>query len=305
MSGAGACAGGVGAGGVGAAGGAVDSAAALGRGRTASGGRPLVASDLDRTLIYSARAFWLEMVDADAPPFVVSEVYLGAPISFMTRVAEDLLGAVTVAADFVPVTTRTVAQYQRVRLIGGVPEYAVTSNGGTILHRGVVDDAWSAHLRAETVRACAPLGEIEAILMQKALAPWILRVHNAEDLFLYAIVERDLMPSDDLAALAARCAERGWTVSVQGRKLYCVPSTVDKRTAVAEVARRLGSSTVLALGDSLLDAGMLQDAARAFRPAHGELHDAGFTAEHLTVTASRGVLAGEELLALVVAALRA
>jgi len=265
--------------------------------------RVLVASDLDRTLIYSARAFWLTTADDEAPSFVVSEIHQGAPISFMTRESERLLSRIIELGSFVPVTTRTVAQYHRVQLPGGVPEYAVTSNGGTILLNGKIDDEWGDSLRVRTAAACAPLREIEEILLEKTVAPWILRLHDAEHLFLYAIVERDLMPSDDLRFLTERCRALGWLVSVQGRKLYCVPSTIDKKSAVAEVRRRLGADSSVALGDSLLDAEMLLDATLAFRPAHGELHDAGFTADTLGVTASRGVLAGEELLGLTLDAL--
>ncbi|WGZ79689.1 hypothetical protein [Arthrobacter sp. EM1] len=47
---------------------------------------------------------------------VVSEVYNAAPLSFMTRAAEDLLAGIVERSHFVPVTTRTQAQFARVRL---------------------------------------------------------------------------------------------------------------------------------------------------------------------------------------------
>ena len=257
---------------------------------------PLFASDLDRTLIYSARAFWLTMPDAEAPRIVVSEVYQGAPLSFMTRAAEQLLLDLSATSTVVPVTTRTVAQYSRVRLPGPVPHFAVTTNGGTILVDGVADAAWSSLLTAHLDERAAPLPEVRAMLEDPAAATWILRVHTAEDLFVYAIIDRDAMPAEWIADLHKRCLAAGWTVSVQGRKLYCVPQPVNKSSAVAEVRRRLGEPTVLAAGDSLLDARMLEEADIAFRPAHGELHEAEFARENLTVTDTAGILAGEELL---------
>jgi hypothetical protein len=260
---------------------------------------PLFASDLDRTLVYSPRAFWLETADADAPPIVVSEIYQGVPISFMTRAAESLLLELTSLTAFVPVTTRTIAQYSRIRLPGGVPRFAVTTNGGVILVDGVPDAAWSKSLREHLSTAAAPLAEIGALLADPLAADWILRVHDAEDLFVYAIVDREAMPAEWIAALQEHCLALGWTVSVQGRKLYCVPLAVDKSSAVAEVRHRLGDPSVFAAGDSLLDRRMLEEADVALRPAHGELHDEGFEHANLTVTESRGILAGEELLALV------
>ena len=53
---------------------------------------------------------------------------------------------------------------------------------------------------------------------------------------------------------------------------------------------RTGARTLLAAGDSLLDAD------RAVRPAHGELHDTGFTRDGLAVTSASGGAAGAELL---------
>ncbi|RFA23559.1 HAD family hydrolase [Subtercola boreus] len=262
----------------------------------------LVACDLDRTLIYSAKAFWLETPDPLAPRIVVAELYNGVPISFLTRASEDLLLALRALAEFVPVTTRTVAQYQRVQLPGAVPSFAVTSNGGVILVDGVPDAAWGAAVRHRLSEEAAPIGEVTALLADHSAAAWITKLNNAENLFVYAIVDRELMPAAWLAALEARCLGLGWTVSVQGRKLYCVPNPVTKSAAVAEVRRRLGAARVLAAGDSLLDAPMLEQADLAFRPAHGELHDAGFTAPNLTVTAATGILAGEELLRLLTAA---
>ncbi|MCQ9162466.1 HAD family hydrolase [Arthrobacter sp. STN4] len=257
----------------------------------------LAACDLDRTLIYSKNALWLPGPDKDAPALVVAEVYDGAPLSFMTRAAEDLLLKLSAAAAFVPVTTRTQAQYERVQLPGPAPEYAITTNGGKLLHRGVPDPGWRRHLAARIAADCAPLESVEARLAGPAHAGWILRVHRAEDLFVYAIVDRGAMPAAFLEQLQAECAAAGWTVSLQGRKLYCVPAPVTKGGALDEVARRTGAGTILAAGDSLLDADLLARADVAFRPLHGELHDAGHQAPNLFPTTVRGVLAGEEILA--------
>ncbi|MFD1213619.1 HAD family hydrolase [Arthrobacter sp. GCM10027362] len=255
----------------------------------------LVCCDLDRTLVYSANALLLEGEDRMAPALAVAEVYQGRPLSFLTRGAELLLAEVAAACTFVPVTTRTVAQYQRIRLPGPPPRYAVTTNGGRILVDGVPDPAWTAHLWQKLVSRCSPLAEIAAELARPEYAPWLLRLRDAEELFIYAIVERDALPAEDLAGLELWCAERGWTVSLQGRKLYCVPEAITKEAAVAEVAVRSGGSPLIAAGDSLLDRGMLLAADHALRPAHGELEAAGFRAPQLAVTAARGVLAGEEI----------
>jgi phosphoserine phosphatase len=256
---------------------------------------PVVCCDLDRTLIYSAGALLLEDEDRLAPALVVAEVYQGRPQSFLTRSAAELLAEIAAACVFVPATTRTLAQYQRIRLPGPPPRYAVTTNGGRILVDGEPDRAWSAYLDRKLAGSCAPLAEIAARLALPRYAPWMLRLRDAEELFAYAIVERDLLDPADLAGLQLWCADRGWTVSLQGRKLYCVPRALTKEAAIAEILRRSGAGPLVAAGDSLLDRGMLLAADHAFRPAHGELETAGFSAPQLAVTAARGVLAGEEI----------
>lgn len=262
----------------------------------------LVACDLDRTLIYSPKAFWLETEDPDAPPIIVSELWNGVPISFMTRESERLLIALREVATFMPVTTRTVAQYQRVQLPGGEPAFAITSNGGEILVDGVPDTGWREHVRRHLHEASAPLSELIAMHDELSTAAWILKTNVADELFVYSIVDREAIPEGWLDEFEQRCVDLGWTVSLQGRKLYCVPRTLTKHDAVAEVARRLDGPLVLAAGDSLLDQSMLEWADLAFRPAHGELEEEGFRSGTLTVTEGRGILAGEELLRLMTTA---
>jgi phosphoserine phosphatase len=263
----------------------------------------LLACDLDRTLIYSANALLLGMDDSAAPSLVVCEIYRGVPISFMTRRAETLLAGLAATDDFVPVTTRTVAQFQRVQL-GATPRYAITTNGGVLLRDGAIDEEWRSRVSLAVDERSAPLAEVEALLLEAAASPFVLRVHRAEDLFVYAIVDREIIPESWLHDFSARCRELGWTVSLQGRKLYSVPVAVTKAAAVTELRRRLGAETVIAAGDSELDRAMLAEADIAFRPAHGELDDAGYGAPNLTVTDARGVLAGEEILERMSAATR-
>jgi hypothetical protein len=256
----------------------------------------VVACDLDRTLIYSPKAFWLQTPDELAPALVVVELYQGVPISFMTLTAQQLLLRLAAETTFVPVTTRTMAQYRRVQLPGPAPEYAVTSNGGVLLCGGEPDASWRSAIASRTAATCAPLPVVHAFLTDPAFGAWILNLRIAEDLFVYAIVDRQTLPADFVPELDQRCRAVGWRVSLQGRKLYCVPEPVSKQAAVAEVRRRTGAALVIAAGDSLLDQHMLDDADLAIRPAHGELADRDYRAANLSVTALGGVLAGAEIL---------
>ncbi|MGY0062177.1 HAD family hydrolase [Streptomyces sp. LZ34] len=256
----------------------------------------LIASDLDRTLIYSAAALDLRMPDAEAPRLLCVEVYGHQPLSYMTETAAGLLAELARGAVFVPTTTRTREQYGRVRLPGPAPRFAICANGGHLLVDGESDPDWQASVRARLAAACAPLEEVRAHLVRTADPAWLLKERVAEDLFAYLVVERALLPGAYVKELTAWAEERGWTVSLQGRKIYAVPKPLTKSAAVAEIARRTGAREVLGAGDSLLDADLLLAADRAWRPGHGELADEGWTAPHVTALRERGVAAGEEIL---------
>lgn len=250
--------------------------------------------DLDRTVIYSAAALDLPMPDHQAPRLLCVEVYQGAPLSFMTEAGVAAFTALREVAEIVPTTTRTPEQLARVHLPGAAPRYAIAANGGCLLVDGVPDPDWAGTVR-ERLTGCAPLAQVQQHLAAVS-GGFVLNRRTASELFCYAVVERAALPAGWVEDLAGWCAERGWTVSLQGRKVYAVPRELTKSAAAREVVARTGAHTLLAAGDSLLDADLLAAADRAVRPAHGELHDTGFALGTLSVTAARGVAAGTELL---------
>lgn len=255
----------------------------------------LVASDLDRTLIYSSAALALTMPDARAPRLLCVEVHESRPLSYMTETAAQLLTDLGDAAVFVPTTTRTRKQYQRINLPGPAPTYAICANGGHLLVDGVSDPAWHARVTARLKGECAPLDEVRKHMAATSDPSWVRKYRVAEDLFAYLVVERELLPEEWVKELAVWAENRGWTVSLQGRKVYAVPKPLTKSAAMHEVARRTGAELTLAAGDSLLDADLLLAADRGWRPGHGELADIGWTGPAITALPERGVAAGERI----------
>ena len=250
---------------------------------------PLVAVDLDQTVVFSRRAA------GAAGPSVVVEHLDGEPLSSMTVGAVAAYRELAAVATLVPVTTRTVAQYARIAL-PVPPAYAVCANGGVLLRDGVRDEEWAAWVLARCEMS-APLGEVLRLL-DPAL-PWVRLVRTAEDLFAYLVAhDRAGIPAGWLEELAAALLPLGWTASLQGRKVYAVPDGLSKAAAALRLREQLGGPVLLAAGDSVLDRPLLELAVAsggaAVRPAHGELHDLGFVGAHVT-TASGG-RAGEELL---------
>ncbi len=259
----------------------------------------LIACDLDQTLIYSARALRLTGADKEAPAMLSVEVIDGRPMSFMILEATQLLTKLSAEHPFVPCTTRTIEQFKRVRVplskLNGF-RYAVTSNGGNVLVNGRPDGDWRRGLDQRLAAASSPLAEVVAELGLRSNADWVLKRRTADDLFCYLVVELALMPAGFLDDWRGWCGQHGWLLSVQGRKVYSTPRELRKSAAITEVATRVGADRVLAAGDGLLDAEMLQLADAGIRPGHGELAELGWSSPNVEVTDRVGIRAGQEII---------
>lgn len=258
----------------------------------------LVATDLDRTMIYSRNAF---STTAEIPTVCVEHLE-GAPLSFMTTAAALRMQRLTEPAAVIPTTTRTIKQFTRIQLPGAPWRYAVTSNGGNILVDGVPDMRWRIDIDAKVRAGGATLSEVSAELRGRIDDSWVSKFRIADHLFCYLVVKPKAVPADFLAEWDRWCRDRGWTASQQGRKIYTMPQAVCKSVAVAEVRNRMlaagelaDTARTLAAGDGALDAEMLRAADRAIRPRHGELEQLNWTSPNLTVTKASGILAGEEI----------
>jgi len=253
--------------------------------------RVLAASDLDRTLIYSPKALSL---GSDTAPLLCVEMHDGKQASFMTAEAGQALVSLAAVSTIVPVTTRVPEQFHRVTLPGPPPRYAVAANGGVLYVDGSLDRDWSAGV-VRALTAAVPLALVWEHAGSICRPEWTVKLRNASGLFCYAVLHRDRLPAGFLAQTTEWAAQRGWRVSLQGRKLYWVPEMLTKMAAVAEVARRIDADIVLAAGDSLLDVELLVGADLGIHPRHGELHETGWSAPTVVQTAAVGVLAGEEI----------
>ena len=214
---------------------------------------PLIFSDLDGTLIFSA--------SRKRPGDIVCEYKDGAEISCITRRQADLLPGLEV----IPVTTRSVEQYRRICFPEGFsPEYALTDNGGTLLVNGFPDPEWTAHT-ARLVRECA--GELErcrGVLEHDSGRSFEIRMVDGMFLFTKsADPENTLRKLNEVSGAAVRCF-------ATGAKVYALPAGLCKGAAVRRLAGRLaeqrGSGRMICAGDSAMDIPMLNAADAAVFP---------------------------------------
>ncbi|WP_432541048.1 HAD family hydrolase [Kineococcus sp. SYSU DK002] len=259
----------------------------------------LAASDLDQTLVFSARS-----AQADVASLVPVEEYRDATISWVTPAAWSLFADLVASDRFVPVTTRTVEQYRRIRWPVRPPRFAVCANGGVVLVDGEPDAAWAAAVRGR-LAGCAPLPDVLAALTRLArelvaVVPGSQEpsVREVPGLFGYVVLrdgQRAALEGARLGELTRLLDGWGFTVSLQGRKLYAVPRPLTKSAAVAEVVSRCGAEGFVAAGDSLLDVDLLVAARAARRPRHGELLRTGWEHPGAELTDAVGAAAGEEI----------
>lgn len=235
-------------------------------------------SDLDNTLIYSARR-------EIGPEKVCVEWYEGREASYMTAFSYRKLSSLPEIVRFVPVTTRTREQYERVRF-PKEPELALVCNGGVLLERGAVDETWYR----ESLALTAPFREAKERLRRFLLADpnRSLEVRDIAGLFLFTKSER---PEETLAGLRAvlgtpGCEEASdcggirknrngasentgfsnWILAANGQKVYAVPKVLEKGAGVVRLQKKYGAACVIAAGDSLFDRSLLAAADVAVAP---------------------------------------
>ncbi|MBE7160816.1 MAG: HAD hydrolase family protein [Williamsia herbipolensis] len=253
----------------------------------------IAAVDLDRTLIFSAASAGVPVEGLRCVEHLDDR-----PLSYMSPVTVDLLDELDEQALVVPVTTRTVAQYRRVRFPGRPRPFAVAANGGEILVDGAPDPLWRKQIDA-AVSGSLPVATVYERVVADADPVWLRAARVADDLFCYAVVDPATAPDDLVERWRVWAEADGWNVSRQGRKVYVMPDAVTKWSAVAEIAARtdVPADRIVAAGDGALDRPVLERARRAIRPRHGELEELSWHHPTLSVSSASGVAASEEIVA--------
>ncbi len=216
----------------------------------------ILFSDLDQTVIYSHRhplpgkTLVMEYLNGREQSYIQTE-NLAVLRDFCTR--NDRL--------FVPLTTRTEAQYQRLTPLQEALgyRYALLCNGAVLYADGKPDEAWAA----ESVRRAAPfqavLEDVRSLLLSQADPA---HVHDILPYLLYVSTEDPDLPDK----VRERCSGTGVDVLQSGKKLYCIPAPLSKGEAVRRFTERFGDAQTYAIGDSLFDVPMLQACGHAFAP---------------------------------------
>lgn len=214
----------------------------------------------------------IELYGADREDYELTETLDGKEISYISRKTARHLRKIHQDMYFIPVTTRTTEQYQRIAFFQKevIPEYAVTTNGGCILQNGSPIREWSSFIESR-LQSCMPMKDMLGELAKLPLSEAAERIRTAHHYFVYLILGEEGLRGINAACVKAWAADKGWQASLQGRKLYFIPEPLNKWRAVDYLKRELNIDEVYTAGDSLLDFELIAQADYGVSPAHGEV----------------------------------
>lgn len=231
----------------------------------------LYASDLDRTLIYSGR--FLEEYPTDAQIEVI-ETKGDKVISYISTDVKEKLKYINTNDNviFIPVTTRSISEYSRIRL-DFTPEYAIMSNGGTILYKGNKLKEWEEYIKNNI----NPGEMIDLILDIEELESINYSVKCIDNCYLFFKTDNEELFDKEIITLINKYKD--YTFTRQRNKCYAIPKHFSKQIALRWLSNKLNHPFIVASGDSELDLPMLTLAHKAMIPSHGSLVKDGYVLE--------------------------
>lgn len=209
----------------------------------------LFASDLDNTLIYSYK----HDIGKNIVPV---EKYKGRDISYMTEKAYRLIDELRCKISFVPISTRSKEQYERIIFNERwSPSLALTGNGGTLLINGVEDYEWKEASKRLTADSSEELRDAVQILEKDSSRSFEIRM--VDELFVFTKSDK---PEESVEMLKRLVCGSKINVFSNGTKVYAVPKALNKGEALRRLKAYTGADTVVSAGDSMFDVDMLEEA---------------------------------------------
>lgn len=194
----------------------------------------LLACDLDNTIIHSYK----HKTDGD----ICIEYKNGKEQGFIPQCLYDLLKNLDEAVRFVPITSRSVAQYRRIQWPKEIePEFAITTNGGLIVHRDGQEERW-----------LTPVGNND-------FPEWLNTVDDTYSYFACTTNEE--------AVLLYKRFKNNDRVLLSGRKLYFLPKGINKGLALKKLKQKEKTDMVISAGDSEMDKSMDKESDTFLYPA--------------------------------------
>ena len=232
--------------------------------------RPIIIGvDLDRTLIYSNR--FLEMHPISEKSKAISVEKTDKTESFISKSVVDKINAISNAYQgqiiVVPVTSRSKQEYDRIKIPDLKFKYAITSAGGTILCDGVPSEDWVWH-----IDKLIDLDGMDNLMHQlNALNCTNYKSKVIDRVYVFSKVNNIREAKEELNTL--RKCIRGFDIQMDKHKIYATNSGINKGSALLWLKDRLGASSIITFGDSMMDIPMMSVADKAFTPTHTTIEE--------------------------------
>lgn len=213
-------------------------------------------TDLDNTLIFSYR-------HEIGKQKVLVETLNGKELSFMTCRAYQLLERIARDKTVVPVTTRSLAQFQRIDFGDKIKmRYALAANGGILLEHGRPNQDWYQQTR-EIVRTVD--SELEKGMDLLKSDPYIIfEIRKVDEIFIFT---KSCEPEKTVGLLKSTLDQDKVYIDSNGQKIYIFPKALDKGTALRRFRQFVGGKPVfIAAGDSEFDIPMIENADLGLYP---------------------------------------
>lgn len=220
----------------------------------------IFATDLDNTMIFSNRRILGLEKEVQCVEFLE-----GRPITYMTHSCLAKLAQLIRGITVIPVTTRSLKQFQRIQIFCELP-LAVVDNGGTILQNGKPHVGWENHIKRILEKYdLNHVLEIFSTLPSLSSSPRIV-----DGKYIFA--------KSDEPDLCKQILERSldtkyWKISVQKKKIYAIPAEITKGNALRYICNHIisGNHLVISSGDSNLDISMLDFSDYSLIPSDCDL----------------------------------
>ncbi|WP_130891518.1 HAD hydrolase family protein [Fusobacterium ulcerans] len=205
----------------------------------------IFTTDLDNTLIYSYK----KDIGKDK---ILVETKNGKKLSYMTKVSHELLKEL----NFIPITTRSLEQYQRIKFFENYqPEYALTANGGILLYRGKIVKEWYQKSLEISVKSIKELEKGIKLLTEDENI--YFEVRKVDELFIFT---KSFNIEIVIKKLKNNLNQKLVDIHNHGEKLYIFPKELNKGTSLERLKKFLKADTVICAGDSEMDIPMLEKA---------------------------------------------
>lgn len=237
-------------------------------------------SDLDNTIIFSYKK-----IEGDA---VCVEEKDGKKLSYMSTQSYELLQKINNKILFVPVTTRSLEQYERLSIIkNGFPQYALVCNGGILLKENKIYKPWFD----ETLNLIKPfLSEIKkGLQLLKEDKNIIFDIRFVDDVFVFT---KSSNIEFSIKRLENNLDKNKVFVASNGSKLYIFPKILTKGEAVKRFLKLFNFQKTISAGDSIFDVSMLLKTDKSIIPDDNFMKDILYGNKNIVVSSEKGCYFG-------------